>query len=273
MSCEVKVVNASGHDVVYYVYGDPTNGVPLVMVHGRGSCAAQFQLSAELLSATDISVVLVDLPGHGQSTTCDYTYMHRWTLQAMAEAVHGVIVDVKVEKVDLFGHSLGGVVVLEYLKHYGSHVRHLLTMGTHLETESVPECIIRFDRGVRRLLGDSWLYSAYIWAAWCRGDWETWLRLKHVSEASGGHNMRRDLAIVGQIPRYDYRPAIERFVRAGGEYKLVLCEQDKLINAGLSPSLDFLHELGLREVRISGGHFDHLKDPVELLHLLSQMNG
>ena len=66
---------------------------------------------AEKLSAK-FRVIAVDLPGHGFSDV--YGKVH--TMEFMAEAVKEILDNLKIKKVFLTGHSLGGYVTLAFLE-------------------------------------------------------------------------------------------------------------------------------------------------------------
>ena len=134
-------------------------------------------------------------------------------------------------------------------------------MGTHLEIESIPRAMVLLDHGIRRVLGNSVLYSWYIFLVWCLGDRATYDFLKSVWRVADGHNVSRDLSIIRQISQYDYRPALEEFEQGGGRVCMVVCADDWLINPGLKESLGFMSDQkGRRVAFITGGHYSHCVD-------------
>ncbi len=254
--------------VKYVVYGDlATARNVLLLVHGRGMSGDQFWKVAPQCVTDTLAVVAIDLPGHGQSDIPS-----GWSLGAFAQAIHTLMTqELQIKRFDLFGHSLGGVIALEYVKRYPTHVRTLIIMGTHLEIESIPRMMIWLDYGIRRVLGNSVLYSWYIFLVWCLGDSTTYDFLKSVWCVAGGHNVSRDLAIVRQISRYDYRLDLAEFEREGGRVCMVVCSYDWLINLGLKKSLDFMSDQQSRRVEfISGGHYSHCVNGDELVRTLKK---
>jgi pimeloyl-ACP methyl ester carboxylesterase len=107
----------------------------LVMIHGL---TRRWQTFSPLLPSltSRYSLTLIDLPGHGESPANPAGY---GVLQH-AEAVLRWVDDFSVERFDLYGHSLGGMVALQIAAHRPDRVRRLImedppfgTMGSRLE--------------------------------------------------------------------------------------------------------------------------------------------
>ena len=62
----------------------------------------------------DFTLIKIDLPGHGKSKV--YQEIH--TVELMAEKVKEVIDALKLEKINLLGHSLGGYVSLAFAENF-----------------------------------------------------------------------------------------------------------------------------------------------------------
>jgi pimeloyl-ACP methyl ester carboxylesterase len=104
------------------------SGRPFVLVHGYTGSGDDFSHVATPLS--DLRrVILVDLPGHGDSPRSD-----RYSLQAMTAAVTGFLEAVVGEPCDLLGHSMGGRVVLPIAIGRPELVRSLVLMDTWADT-------------------------------------------------------------------------------------------------------------------------------------------
>jgi pimeloyl-ACP methyl ester carboxylesterase len=113
---------ASGVVVEHAGGGD---GIPLVLVHGwsgdRGDWRAQFDALA-----IERPVVMLDLPGHGETPLGD----RRPDVPALAGAVIEVIDHLGLDEVVLAGHSMGGWVVLTAADRLGRRVRGLVGADT-----------------------------------------------------------------------------------------------------------------------------------------------
>jgi len=92
-------------------YTDSGTGPVIVLLHGYLESSEVWNGFAEKLSAK-FRVIAVDLPGHGFSDV--YGKVH--TMEFMAEAVKEILDNLKIKKVFLTGHSLGGYVTLAFLE-------------------------------------------------------------------------------------------------------------------------------------------------------------
>jgi pimeloyl-ACP methyl ester carboxylesterase len=90
-------------------------GPPLLLVHGFGGAAWNFSELAPLLAGRRL--IVPDLPGHGGSSPLPAP-----TLTGFADVLAGLLE----ERVDVLGHSLGGVVALRLAERHPSLVRRLV---------------------------------------------------------------------------------------------------------------------------------------------------
>ena len=82
---------------------------PLVLVHGFMGGSAQWSDLIEALAARDDDVIAVDLPGFGKNAELDPID----SIEAFAVWVIQHLSDLGVERYDLLGHSMGGMIVQE----------------------------------------------------------------------------------------------------------------------------------------------------------------
>src|SRR5450432_2558370 len=78
----------------------------IVFVHGWSSHLGFWREQVAVL-ADKARLILVDLPGHGQSDKPQTAY----TMDFFAEAVLAVLLDAGVDKAIFIGHSMGGAVI------------------------------------------------------------------------------------------------------------------------------------------------------------------
>jgi pimeloyl-ACP methyl ester carboxylesterase len=90
--------------VHYLTQGQGSNAI--VFIHGW-SCNAGFWREQISAFADKAKLVLIDLPGHGESDKPETEY----TMDYFAEAVIAVMRDAKVDKATLVGHSMGAPVI------------------------------------------------------------------------------------------------------------------------------------------------------------------
>jgi pimeloyl-ACP methyl ester carboxylesterase len=107
---------------------DRGSGEPaLVLVHGYTGSTLDWADSHDALAA-DRRVVAYDHRGHGQST-----HAPGYSIEALAEDFGGVLDDLGLDRVDLLGHSLGGIVALQTVLDHPERVRSLMLMDTSAE--------------------------------------------------------------------------------------------------------------------------------------------
>jgi pimeloyl-ACP methyl ester carboxylesterase len=85
--------------------GEAGGRFPVVLLHGLNDAHLTWRRIAPEL-ACDRLVLLLDLPGHGLSERPDASYRLSWYAEVVARWIEGL----KLEQVDIVGHSLGGGV-------------------------------------------------------------------------------------------------------------------------------------------------------------------
>ncbi|MGA9588835.1 MAG: alpha/beta hydrolase [Salegentibacter sp.] len=106
-------------------------GRPLVLLHGfLESLEIWKDFVPEL--ARERQVICIDLPGHGKSGC--FGKIH--TMQEMAGAVHRVLKELKLNKVSLAGHSMGGYVSLEFLAKFPTMTRAVVLVNSTPASDS-----------------------------------------------------------------------------------------------------------------------------------------
>ena len=125
-----------GCRIVYDVQGE---GEPILFVHGWACNRSFFRFQVPELSK-NYQVVTFDLRGHGESDTGYVTERHM-TIARFAQDVHELIEHLGLEGVNLCGWSMGGLIVMEYQRQFGSD---------HLKTAAI------IDMGPKHLADDEW---------------------------------------------------------------------------------------------------------------------
>lgn len=94
-------------------YTDSGKGKVIVLLHGYLETSEVWGGFAGKL-AEKYRVIIPDLPGHGRSDV--FGEIH--TMELMAEIIEELLNDLKIEKVFLTGHSLGGYVALAFVEQF-----------------------------------------------------------------------------------------------------------------------------------------------------------
>ena len=102
----------------------------LVLVH-CWTCDSSFWKDQIARLAKNRQVVTLDLAGHGASGRTRTEY----TMQAFGQDVKAVADELKLDRMVLVGHSMGGAVILEAAKLLGSRVVGLVPIDTLLDVE------------------------------------------------------------------------------------------------------------------------------------------
>ena len=101
-----KLARPDGVRIAYDVRGAGEN--TLVFLHGWASERGAWREQANYFAAAN-QVVTIDLAAHGQSTA---GRRKTWTLLSLADDVRAVVERLKLKRVILIGHSMGGPVAL-----------------------------------------------------------------------------------------------------------------------------------------------------------------
>ncbi|HLV23859.1 MAG TPA: alpha/beta hydrolase [Moheibacter sp.] len=106
----------------YEVIGD---GKPVVLLHGYLENMKMWKKLAERLSSSR-KVILIDLPGHGESGNFDEIH----TMELMAVKVRETLAFLKISNADFIGHSMGGYVTLAYVEKFPVDVNSFALMNS-----------------------------------------------------------------------------------------------------------------------------------------------
>lgn len=113
---------------------DLGKGTTIVLVPGLGSQRMQWMPTARKLLANH-KVVLVDLPGHGDSPMPD-----PFSLEAAAELLDGVLAKQNPDSTIVVGHALGGMLAVMAAKAHPERVKGVMVIDASLKfPTSIPD--------------------------------------------------------------------------------------------------------------------------------------
>src|SRR5262249_37716578 len=122
-------VDAHGVLIYYKVLSNPTvASTPLLIVHGGPGASHDYFLPYLLPLMRTHKLVIIDERGSGRSEKMQNTQLY--TVENMVEDVEAVRVALGLGKIDLLGHSYGGVLAQAYALKYQRHLNHLILGGT-----------------------------------------------------------------------------------------------------------------------------------------------
>ena len=112
-------------------YTDAGKGTAVVLLHGFLENKSMWNnLLPELI--TKYRVITIDLLGHGNTECLGYVH----SMEDNADMVHAVLQDLKIRKVLLIGHSMGGYVTLAFAELYPKNVKGIVLLNSTARADS-----------------------------------------------------------------------------------------------------------------------------------------
>lgn len=127
-------------------FSDKGKGIPVVLLHGYLESLNIWDDFASSL-AEHCRVIRIDLPGHGGSGIIRETH----TMELIAESVKAILDHLKLEKVFLIGHSLGGYVTIAFLELFPERLNGFSLFHAH-PLPDTPETIEKRKREINLVL-------------------------------------------------------------------------------------------------------------------------
>jgi pimeloyl-ACP methyl ester carboxylesterase len=148
-----KFVDVDGVRLHYIERGE---GPPLVLLHGNGLFASDFEFSGLLDKAAEqYRVIAFDRPGFGYSERPSGT---SWTPEAQARLIYRALHELRVERPLIVGHSWGTLVTLAMALDFPKYVRGIaLIGGYYYPSPRVDAAILALP--ATPLLGHLWRYT------------------------------------------------------------------------------------------------------------------
>lgn len=119
-------------------FTDQGKGTAVVFLHGFLENSRMWSPIIEGLK-TPRRVVCMDLLGHGETPSLGY--IHR--MDDMAEQVHRVCTSLRLKRIVLIGHSMGGYVALAFAKQYPEMVKGLCLVNSTPFSDSKERLLLR----------------------------------------------------------------------------------------------------------------------------------
>ena len=135
---QVRYVDAGGVMIYTVSFG---RGAPLVVVHGGPGASHDYFLPYLLPLARHNRLVFIDERGSGRSEKLEDA--SKYTVEAMAEDVEAVRKALGLGKINLLGHSYGGVLAQAYAFKYPGNLSHLVLCSTFHSTKAMNEVFRR----------------------------------------------------------------------------------------------------------------------------------
>jgi len=136
-------VNANGVMIYYEEFG---SGKPLMIVHGGPGASHDYFLPYLLPLAKNHRLIFIDERGSGKSERLEDASLY--TVDNMVEDVEAVRKALELGKMDLLGHSYGGVLVQAYALKYKEHLSHLILCSTFSSTSMMNEVFVKIKENM-----------------------------------------------------------------------------------------------------------------------------
>lgn len=133
---KIKYKNINVH------YTDKGKGTAIILLHGFLENSTMWKPFIFKLSKRN-KVVTIDLLGHGKTGCLGYVH----TMEDMAEAVKAVLSKLRLRRVVLIGHSMGGYVSLAFAEKYPEMMKGLCLMNSTATADNNEKKINR-DRAI-----------------------------------------------------------------------------------------------------------------------------
>ncbi|MCX2681225.1 alpha/beta hydrolase [Galbibacter sp. EGI 63066] len=122
------MLNYKGTEVFYE---DSGSGTAVMLLHGFLENSSVWE-SLKTVLVKKYRVVTIDLLGHGQTGCLGYVH----TMEMMADMVKTVLNELKIRRVVLIGHSMGGYVSLAYAEEHPDDVKGLVLVNSTVRADS-----------------------------------------------------------------------------------------------------------------------------------------
>ncbi len=118
----MPIEKINGIDLFYEDHG-PKEGIPLVLIHGW--TANMHRWDEQIKYFTNRRVIRLDLRGHGESEKRVFS-----DIKTLSEDLNALFNHLNIEKAIIMGHSMGGMVVIQFTLDYPEKVERLIILGS-----------------------------------------------------------------------------------------------------------------------------------------------
>jgi proline iminopeptidase len=139
-SIEEGFVDAHGVMIYYQAFG---KGEPLMILHGGPGASHDYFLPYLLPLARKNRLIFIDERGSGRSEKIENS--SAYTVENMVEDVEAVRQGLNLGKINLLGHSYGGVLAQAYALKYQDNLSHLILCSTFYSTKKMNDVFKRIE--------------------------------------------------------------------------------------------------------------------------------
>ncbi len=250
----MQYINYKGSKISYT---DQGKGTAIVLLHGFLENSTMWATFLPHLLKRN-RVITIDLLGHGQTECLGYVH----TMELMAEVVEVVLNHVKVRKVVLVGHSMGGYVALALAKIFPDAIKGLVLLNstTHadnderkmLRTRAIKAVHTNYSNLVRMSISNLFRpKSRTIFASEIKQVKKEALKtpLQGYIAAQEGMKLREDLEVLLNFSPY---PKL-----------MFIAEKDPILN--YEAALKQVENTNVKKIILPDGHMSHIENQQEVI--------
>lgn len=134
------IIHYKNTPVVYDVYG---KGEAVVLIHGFLEERNIWNPFIPVLKENN-QLIVPDMFGHGESAQSGEVQ----TMEDMADLIRFILDELKIERVSLVGHSMGGYISMAFLERYPERVKRILLLNSS-PREDAPERLKERDQVIK----------------------------------------------------------------------------------------------------------------------------
>ena len=208
-------------------------------------------------------VIAIDLLGHGKSDCLGYTH----TMEEQAEMVQFVLKNLRIRRISIIGHSMGGYVALAFVKLFTKNVKSLCLLNSTFEQDDDERKELRkrankmAQSNYKNLVRMSFtnLFSE-----------ESRNRFKYEIELAIEEALKTPIqgyiaANEGMILRKNYQTL---FTNGAFKKSIILGEKDWIVDA--KKMISYAQKNNIKYTLLSQGHMSHIENEEELILYLKK---
>jgi pimeloyl-ACP methyl ester carboxylesterase len=241
-------------------FSDTGKGTAVVLLHGFLENKSMWDFYIPEFAKKN-RVIAIDLLGHGSTECLGYVQ----TMEDNADAVHAVLLELRIRKAVFVGHSMGGYVTLAFAELYPDIIKGLVLLNSSAKADSDERKINR-DRAIKAVKQSFMNFvSLSIANLFSESNRE---RLSSEIEHVKKDALKTPLqGIVASLEGMKIRPDREILLHITPFPKLlILGKKDPVLN--YEETKDQIENTAVKLVTFPDGHMSHIENQDELLNVL-----
>jgi pimeloyl-ACP methyl ester carboxylesterase len=241
-------------------FSDTGKGTAVVLLHGFLENKSMWDFYIPEFAKKN-RVIAIDLLGHGNTECLGYVQ----TMEDNADAVHAVLLELRIRKAVFVGHSMGGYVTLAFAELYPDIIKGLVLLNSSAKADSDERKINR-DRAIKAVKQSFMNFvSLSIANLFSESNRERLaLEIENVKKDALKTPLQ---GIVASLEGMKIRPDREILLHITPFPKLlILGKKDPVLN--YEETKDQIENTAVKLVTFPDGHMSHIENQDELLNVL-----